>query len=141
MTSAVQVPNEHFAQRLRENKIAWLTTVRANGQPHAVPIWYLWTGNEIFVYSKPNNQKLRNLEHNQHVSLILDETNEGGDALRVDGIAEVLEAQETPSIATLSGYEEKYGAMIRSMGWKPESMAKEYSVPIRIKPTNFWSVR
>ena len=29
-------------RRLREERIAWLTTVRADGQPQSVPVWFLW---------------------------------------------------------------------------------------------------
>ena len=31
-------------RRLREEKIAWLTTVRADGQSQPVPVWFLWNG-------------------------------------------------------------------------------------------------
>ena len=29
-------------RRLREEKIAWLTTVRSDGQPQSVPVRFLW---------------------------------------------------------------------------------------------------
>jgi len=28
--------------RLREEQIAWMTTVRSDGQPQTVPVWFLW---------------------------------------------------------------------------------------------------
>ena len=31
-------------RRLREEEVAWLTTVRSSGQPQSVPIWFLWDG-------------------------------------------------------------------------------------------------
>lgn len=34
----------HAERRLREERIAWLTTVRADGQPQSVPVWFLWDG-------------------------------------------------------------------------------------------------
>ena len=38
-------------ERLSGDRIGWLTTVAANGTPQVSPIWFLWDGNEILVYS------------------------------------------------------------------------------------------
>ena len=51
----------HADRRLREERIAWLTTVRADGsdgQPQSVPVWFLWDGETFLVYSRPDRQKL-----------------------------------------------------------------------------------
>ena len=34
--------------QLREEGIAWLTTVRADGQPQSVPVW-LWAGGTFLI--------------------------------------------------------------------------------------------
>lgn len=36
-------------RRLREEEIAWLTTVRADGQPQSVPVWFLWDGDTFLI--------------------------------------------------------------------------------------------
>ncbi len=46
-------------KRLREEAIIWLTTVRSDGQPQSVPVWFLWEGETFLVYSQPGRQKLR----------------------------------------------------------------------------------
>ncbi len=51
-------------ERLRNEEIAWLTTVRPDGQPQAVPVWFLWDGEAFLVYSRPGARKLRNIEAN-----------------------------------------------------------------------------
>ena len=38
-------------ERLRNEEIAWLTTVRPDGQPQSVPVWFLWDGEGFLVYS------------------------------------------------------------------------------------------
>ena len=32
------------AERLRGEQVAWLTTVRADGQAQSSPVWFLWDG-------------------------------------------------------------------------------------------------
>jgi PPOX class probable F420-dependent enzyme len=49
-------------RRLREEEIAWLTTVRSDGQPQSVPVWFFWDGEKFLVYSRPGRQKLRNID-------------------------------------------------------------------------------
>src|SRR5260221_14203990 len=60
------------AERLRDEIIAWLATVRPDGQPQPSPVWFLWQEPDILMYSKPNTPKLRNLEGNPRVALHLE---------------------------------------------------------------------
>lgn len=138
MSHSVQVPNAHVAQRLQSDIIAWFITVRPDGRPHSVPVWFLWDGEDILVFSKPNNQKLRNLQNNPNVVLSLDNTNGGGDIVTIDGKAELLDGQQTDLNTTLPAYSAKYGDRIKSFGWTPESMAAEYSQGIRVTLTRFY---
>ena len=59
-------------RRLREEVLAWLVTVRADGQPQPSPVWFLWDGESFLVYSQAGRQKVRNIERNPLVSLHLD---------------------------------------------------------------------
>jgi hypothetical protein len=34
-------------RRLREEQIAWLATVRSDGQPQSVPVWFFWTARSL----------------------------------------------------------------------------------------------
>ncbi|MEJ7631695.1 MAG: hypothetical protein WKF28_04260 [Rubrobacteraceae bacterium] len=38
-------------RRLREEKVAWLMTVRRDGQRQSVSVWFLWDGETMLVYS------------------------------------------------------------------------------------------
>lgn len=59
--------------RLHSNLIAWLTTVRPDGQPVTVPAWFLLRDDgTILLYSKPEQAKLRTIVHNPKVSVVLD---------------------------------------------------------------------
>jgi PPOX class probable F420-dependent enzyme len=126
--------NTHVAERLQKEPIIWLSTVRPNQRPHLVPVWFLWDNNEeILIFSKPENQKIRNIRQNNNVALALEAIDEGGDVVLLDGTAEIL---STPSSEVVSpAYIAKYGQTMQQMGWQAEGMAKEYSQPIRIKLT------
>jgi PPOX class probable F420-dependent enzyme len=120
-------------RRLREDKLAWLTTTSADGTPQPVPVWFLWDGDSSFlIYSKPATAKLRNIAERPRVSLHLDGDGNGDDIVVVLGSAAVT--QDPPAHA-LPDYVEKYGGFIARNSWTPESFAADYSVPLRVEAT------
>jgi len=138
MLDLTQKKDVHIDERLRSNIIVWFTTVRADGRPHSVAVWFLWDGSQILIFSQPNKQKLRNLQHNPHVVLALDNTKNGGDVIVIEGKAELIDNAEVNT--TLPAYAEKYTPLLNEMGWSPESMAADYSQAIRVTPTKFMTV-
>ncbi|HEY0737114.1 MAG TPA: TIGR03667 family PPOX class F420-dependent oxidoreductase [Herpetosiphonaceae bacterium] len=125
----------HVAERLRTELIMWLSSTRPDGRPHLVPVWFLWDGQSILIFSKPNNQKIRNLRQNSNVMVSLEAANEGEDIVLIEGQATLLE--ESTSEVMPPEYVEKYSAQIAAFQWTPEGMAAEYSQAIRIQPTRF----
>jgi PPOX class probable F420-dependent enzyme len=128
-------PSMTFGQRaqrrLREDVLAWLTTVRADGQPQPSAVWFLWDGeDELLLYSQPAMQKLRNIERNPRVSLHLDGDGRGGDIVIVSGTAAVDE--DAPGVADNAAYVEKYAWGFERLGLSPQQFASRYSVPVRL---------
>src|SRR5437868_12165038 len=111
-------PNEaHADERLRKDIIIWLTTVRPDNRPHLVPVWFLWDGETILIFSKPD-QKIRNLRQNPNVVVSLDTAGQGDDIVLIEGRAELL---SDPNIkTTLPTYAQKYAERLSSMGWTAE---------------------
>ena len=124
-------------RRLNEEKIAWLTTVRKDGQPQSVPVWFLWDGQTFLIYSQPGRQKLRNIETNPRVDLNLNSNAHGGDVVRAEGVADIVE--DAPPATEVPEYLEKYRDAIARIGFDPEGFARSYSIPLRITPTR-WQV-
>ncbi len=123
----------HITERLRTDVILWLASVRPDGRPHLVPVWFLWEGETILLFSKPENQKVRNLRQNPAVTVALDSTDEGDDVIVLEGIAAII---DDPDITTvLPAYASKYAQSIADLGLTAETMAKEYSQAIRITIT------
>jgi PPOX class probable F420-dependent enzyme len=122
--------------RLRSDIMIWLGTVKPDNTPHIVPVWFLWDGDAFYIYSKPD-QKIRNLKQNPAVMLALDDTKGGDDPIMVAGEATLLPREE--SLSTKAAYVAKYQALLDRYGWTGESMAQEYSEPIKIKPTRFFA--
>lgn len=136
MASILDLTNKrdaHIAQRLRDDIIVWLNTVRPDGRPHAVAVWFLWDGENILIFSKPRQQKLSNIQHNPNVLLAIDDTHNGSDPITIEGHATLLTDKEVDT--TMEAYVAKYGERIKGIGYTPEQMAAAYSQAIRIVPT------
>ncbi len=121
-------------RRLRKEVISWLATIGADGHPHAVPVWFWWDGDSFLIYSVPG-QKVRDIEANPNVAMHLNTTPDGGDVVRIDGVAKRLRRQ--PPAYRVPAYIRKYAALIKSYGWTNEGFSREYSIAIRVRPTRF----
>jgi PPOX class probable F420-dependent enzyme len=123
----------HAERRLRSEPVAWLTTVRADGQAQASPVWFLWDGDTFLLYSQPGAQKVRNLAANPKVALHLGDDGNGGDVVSFEGTATV--EPHSPRADRVDGYLAKYQAAIEALGYEPGPFARTYSLAIRVRPT------
>jgi len=124
---------ERVENRLRNNLMAWLTTVRSDGQPVTVPVWFLLREDDtIFVYSQPGSAKFRNIGANPKVSLVLDVCDLGRNIVRIEGHAtpvdDVVPANQQS--AYLAKYTERIGAPFDT----PERFAGLFSAALSITP-------
>ncbi len=54
---------------LEQAELYWLTTVRADGRPHVTPLIGVAADDAVYFCTGLDEQKGRNLEHNDHVAL------------------------------------------------------------------------
>lgn len=124
----------HVAGRLGRELLIWFTTVgHKSGAPAPSVVWYVWTGAEVLVLSRPNKPKLRNIEANPRVALNLQAENNGDDIAVLSGEATYDRSGITAE--EWAAYIEKYAAHIERIGFAgPEAYGAAYSELIRIKP-------
>lgn len=63
---------EEIDELLRGPNIAVVATVDPDGQPHAVPTWYLHEDGEVVFHTGVRSRKYRNLRRNSRVTLCVD---------------------------------------------------------------------
>ena len=68
-------------ERLAQAKNFWVVTVRPDGRPHAVPVWGAFV--EQCFYFDGGGTKARNLKHNPHVAVHLEN---GDQVVSLEGI-------------------------------------------------------
>lgn len=117
---------------LEQEPVVWLSTVRPDGNPHLVPIWFWWDGEALLVFSKPGAQKVRNLQHNPAVMLALGNAEDDFDVGMLEGRAELL---DRPTIEVLpAAHLAKYARQLAAIGLDAANYAATYSQVIRIVP-------
>ena len=124
---------------LRSARAGHLATADANGQPHVIPVCYVFDGQTIYsvLDAKPKTTPLRQLRRvrnilvNPHVSLVVDHYEEDWTRLQyvmVTGDAELLESGEEWTSAI---------AMLREKYPQYQSMNLSESPVIKITPARF----
>jgi PPOX class probable F420-dependent enzyme len=122
----------HALERLGSSMAGWLTTVKPDGQPQSMPVWFVWDGEEILVYGDHRARRNENLASNPKVGFHLPDNGNGQDIVAIEGIARV--DSQHPGVPDNPAYLAKYGDWIDGMGG-PAKIAETYNVPIRITPT------
>lgn len=88
--------------RLQTAPNIWLASVRANGTPHLVPIWFVWLDDKLFFCTARQSVKARNIRANPSVALALED---GNDPVVLEGEAKILE--DVPD-AVAQSFKQKY---------------------------------
>jgi PPOX class probable F420-dependent enzyme len=129
---------QHVEDRLRSNLMAWLTTVRPDGQPVSVPVWFLVREDEtILIYTRPGKAKLHNIRENSKVTLGLDVTDIGRDIIRIEGTA--THAGDMPPADQEPRYAAKYAERIGAMFGTARQFAELFSEAVIITPHRLYA--
>ncbi len=121
-------------RHLRNERIIWLTTVGPDGMPHARPVWYVWDGTTVWVYSRPNMQKIRDIAVHPNVSLNFNTDPIGDiDVIILTGNAAL--DPSAPPVHKIPAYLRRYrGQMRASLKLTPQEYSAIFTVAIRVTP-------
>lgn len=129
-------------ERLREERVIWLTTVD-RGSPQPAPVWFIYErvadSERIVVYSRTNARRVTNIRFNERVALNLNCSPGGGQVHVIRGVARI--ALELPSVAEATDYRARYRDWIEDEAYRGETVeafATQYSVPIEITELEVW---
>ena len=117
---------------LDSERVLWLTTVDSKGTPQPRPVWFLWDGSSLLIYSSPDAYKLRHLARNGRVSLNFNSDPDAHHFAVLVGEARV--DPDAPRADRESRYLEKYRKGIAGLGMTPERFGTAYSVAVRVTP-------
>jgi PPOX class probable F420-dependent enzyme len=76
---------DQIERHLAGDLIAWLTTVTPAGRPVPRPVWFVWDGSAITIYSLNDGANLRYLQVNDQVAVHFSSTADGGDVVVIWG--------------------------------------------------------
>jgi PPOX class probable F420-dependent enzyme len=117
---------------LATEPIVWISSVRPDGMPHLIPIWFSWDGVSLIVLSKPHAQKVRNLRSNPKVMVAIGNPEEDFDVVLVEAKA-TLESE--PAQTLPAAHRRKYRDRMAAIGLTPDDFVATYSQVVRITPT------
>jgi PPOX class probable F420-dependent enzyme len=117
---------------LAHDIVGWLTTVAPDGRPQTAVISFLWDGEGILFYSRPDTPKIRNITAHPAVAFHLNCDPYGDHVVIVEGLAG--RAPHEPRSDVHPAYRRKYREPYAHWGMDAKQTADEFSVPIRIIP-------
>jgi nitroimidazol reductase NimA-like FMN-containing flavoprotein (pyridoxamine 5'-phosphate oxidase superfamily) len=106
------LPWSWAVERLERSRNFWLSTVRADGRPHAMAVWAVWLDGALYFSTAVASRKTRNLARSPRCVVTTEHADE---AVIVEGVARL--ASREPGLSRLRAlYEAKYDS-----GYPPDS--------------------
>ena len=115
-----------------ENQVGWLTTVRADGMPQPVPVWFSLDGETLLIFSEPTARKVRNLAGNPRAALHFNTDDEGEDVVVLTGGART--GPEMPPAGVAGGRTWRSTPRDEAAEPDPEAMLATYRRVIYLTP-------
>lgn len=70
--------------------IAKVATVRADGSPSLVPVWYEWDGQACYLVIRQKANWVRNIKHEPRVTVLLHNDNPPYQKVIIEGVARIV---------------------------------------------------
>ena len=110
---------------LSEPHIAGVATSGPKGKPHAMPVWYAWREGKVLFHTGAESKKVRNLESNDRISVVVDTKDAPYKVAVIEGRARVLPGDSTLALEIAIHYPgEKAGARYASQSTDPGALVE-----------------
>ncbi len=112
---------------LKSNELCRFATASRKGEPHVVPVSYVWDQDYAFIVTDYGTRKLKNLRENPHAAVLVDS---GGTQklLLISGPVEIIEKGEE--------YRRLYRLFYSKLSWVKRAPWKEGEAPfIKVIPS------
>lgn len=121
-----------LGDRLHTETVVWLGSVRPDGQPHLLPLWFTWDDTAIAVVGKPHSQKIRNVRCNPRVIVAVGDAGVRLRTVLVEGRAREMPARDLTDVAM--GRLHRYDGALAEFGLTLADFLAIYSSCLRVEP-------
>ena len=131
--------DRHTSERLSAEPIIWLGTVRPDGHPRNVPVWFAWHDPMVLIFSMPKTAKVRDVRLSPAVSLALDSADGGQDIVLAEGRAELITGAERHPHFLAEKFREKYAQSMGATSFDQWRSAFSQPVLIHVERIIAWT--
>jgi PPOX class probable F420-dependent enzyme len=110
VSSLLQPDLRQFLERARPPLVATVSTVRADGRPHVVPVWYRLVDDAMTIWTSGTRVWVRALERDPRVAVSIHEDERPYRAVILDGEAEIVTADSDDVMGEAHRITERYVA-------------------------------
>jgi PPOX class probable F420-dependent enzyme len=121
-------------QHLNDEYVIWLSTVDSHLTPQPRPVWFIWDNGTVLIFSKPDAFKVKHIRKHSRVALHFN-TDATGDRHVIIFTGEASIDPNSSPAKDIPAYLYKYRTGIADLNMTPEGFSAEYSIAIRIQPT------
>ena len=133
--AATATPPPGAVATIRASRVAWLSTVDADGAPALVPTWFWFDGDAFWLFAKPGQRKVRNIRRFERVTLAVGDPGDDFAVQLVEGTAHTLPT--TTADVLPPEMKRTYGEWLERIGLDWDTYAATYRQPIIVRPTRY----
>jgi hypothetical protein len=123
----------------KDARVAHVGTVLPTGEPHVVPLWFVWLEDAVYASSRRGSQVCRNVLRDPRVAIQVDIgrswTEQAG--ILFHGVAEPLAPDHPSGKRALSAWFDKYREELSGRGFAAYTELIRHPVLLRVRPERF----
>ncbi len=117
MSAEPKLPWGHVERRLRNSRSYWLSTTRADGRPHARPVWGVWREGSLWFGTSQDSQKGRNLAAEPYLVAHLESAD---DVTILEGEVEIVRDRAVAD-PVVAAYAQKFSMGVQELAFDLDS--------------------